>query len=167
MLAGVYDPGAAEPRMRPLAGHSIAVYEPDARLSLCWPLPDEDEYERRQRNDSMPEWLEQDTHEWNSANRSWAVVLLSGSPVWQAPIWYLDWGSGIGGYVSNIEPVFGDRETDGRPEIERWHTTAWAVGLAALINSFAAPTDFYSFDPTRRLVPQLASIHPVDEARAS
>lgn len=34
MLAGVFDPGSAEPQMRSLDGHSFAVYEPDARLSI-------------------------------------------------------------------------------------------------------------------------------------
>ena len=38
MLAGIYDPGFKEPAVRPLEGHSIAVYEPDAALSLVWPV---------------------------------------------------------------------------------------------------------------------------------
>lgn len=166
MLAGVFDPGMEEPRTRTMEGHSIAVYEPDARLSIVWTVPDEPEAERPNRHDRfIPEWAEQDNHEWKNASPGYAVILLSGSPVWQELVWYLDWGSGVGGFVSDIQAVFGDLE-DGVPSIERWETTKWAAGLARLLNSFEATGDWYSFDPTPRVVPELTSLHPVDACRA-
>ena len=81
MVAGAFDSGAT----RPLTGHSLAVYEPDARLSLAWPVPDEPEAERPNRDEQgVPEWAEQDSYEWKSARDGWAVILLNGSPIWQA-----------------------------------------------------------------------------------
>lgn len=165
MIAGLFDPGMSEPRLSPLTGHSIAVYEPDARLSMVWPVPEDDEDGQLLRGDDLPEWLGQAPHEWKSARGGWAVILLNGTPAWQALVWYLDWGSGVGGYVSNFQPVFGDDRESGTPSIERWETTAWAVGLARLISSFSATGDFHTFDPTPSLVPQPPSLHPIDADR--
>ena len=168
MLAGFYDPGFEESRLRPLVGHSLAVYEPDPALSMVWPLPDQDEadeYHRRAgRRDSLPEWAEQDDFDWKSARPSWVVVLLGGAPIWQQLVWYLDWGSGIGGYVPDFQAILKDGESH-RPELVGWETTTWATGLARLINSFSATGDFGTFDPTPRLVPQPSGLHPVDAAR--
>lgn len=164
MLAGIFDPGGEEPNTRPLAGHSIAVYEPDARLSLLWPMPVE--HDDRQRLDRwVPEWAEKDGHEWKNARHGWVIVLLSGSPIWQAPVWYLDWGSGIGGYVPDFEEVHADRQPGELPELVGWETTAWAAGLARLINSFSETADWPRFDPTPRIVPSPSSVHPVDAQR--
>jgi hypothetical protein len=166
MVAGLFDPGAAEPRTRPLAGHSIAVYEPDARLSIVWPVPDEDEAERQGGERFLPEWTEQDSHDWKHAHPGWAVILLSESPIWQALLWYFDWGSGVGGYVSDLQPVFDGEDADGKPAIERWETSAWAVGLARLINSFSATGDWDRFDPTPRLVRSPAGLDPTEAQKA-
>lgn len=164
MLAGSFDPGAKENDTRPLAGHSIAVYEPDARLSLVWPVPEDHEDDLGDR--SLPEWAENDDpHEWKAACSGWAVVLLSGAPIWQVRVWYLDWGSGIGGYVSDFSPVYADDEPLGRPELAGWTTSEWEIGLARLLNTFS-PTpsgDFASFEPTSRVVPEPSKIHPTDE----
>jgi hypothetical protein len=165
MVAGLFDAGMKEAGMRPLAGHSLAVFEPDARLSMVWPVPDEPEAEQRDVERFIPEWAERDTHEWKSARAGWAVVLLSGSPIWQTLVWYLDWGSGVGGYVSDFQPVFADRELGGTPDLEGWMTTVWAVGLARLINGFSATGNWYTFDPTPRLVPHPSSLHPIEAER--
>lgn len=162
MVAGLFDPGMKEPDLRPLVGHSIGVYEPDPRLSLVWPVPEDDEHDRR-RGDELPEWLEQAPHDWKSARSGWAVVLLSGTPIWQSFIWYLDWGSGVGGYVPHFEPVFAEDSTS--PEIERWETSAWATGLAGLINWLASNDEFHRVNPTSSLVPNPSSLHPIDAAR--
>lgn len=167
MLAGVFDPGASEPAMRPLNGHSIAVYEPDARLSLVWPVGDEPEADRvRNWEQWKPEWLDADGHEWKSARQGWVVVLLGGAPVWQESLLYLDWGSAVGGYVPDFQPVFSEDRAGGTPDLDGWTTSRWEVGLAGLINSFLHPTDFASFDPTYRLVPVPDEIHPIDAQRA-
>jgi hypothetical protein len=165
MLAGIFDPGGKEPDTRPLAGHSIAVYELDARLSLIWPLPVEHEHDRFGRERWVPEWAEKDTHEWKNARDGWAVVLLGGAPIWQARIWYLDWGSGIGGYVPDFEEVHGDREPGELPKLVGWETSAWAVGLVRLINSFSPTSDWVRLDPTPRVAPSPSPVHPVDAAR--
>jgi hypothetical protein len=166
MLAGVFDPGAKEPDMRPLAGHSIAVYDPDARLSLVWPMPEAYDDERRRADGWKPEWAETDSYDWKHARDGWAVILLGGAPIWQERVWYLDWGSGIGGYVPDFEPVFAERDAGGPPELERWEVTQWAAALARLINSFSAPSDWPSFDPTTRVAPSPSPVHPVDAVRA-
>lgn len=165
-VAGIFDPGADEPLTRPLAGHSLAVYEPDARLSLVWPVPEDDEPNRRsRREDGLPEWAENDRQEWKSAHPGWAVILLCGAPIWQDLVWYLDWGSGIGGYVPHFSPVYGE-SAPGQAALEGWKTTKWAIGLVYLINSFShTASEFYGFEPTSRLVPSPSPIHPVDEAR--
>jgi hypothetical protein len=165
MLAGIFDPGGEEADTRPLAGHSIAVYEPDARLSLVWPMPAEPDEGRHRAERWVPEWAEEDTHEWKHADDGWAVVLLGGAPIWQARLWYLDWGSGIGGYVADFQPRFGDREEDGRPKLEGWEISAWEVGLARLVSSFSATGDFFRFDPTGRVVSSPSPVHPVDATR--
>jgi hypothetical protein len=161
MLAGVFDVGANEPAMRPLDGHSIAVYEPDARLSLVWPVDDEPEVDCFPEQ-SKPEWLNADGHEWKSARQGWVVVLLGGAPVWQESLRYLDWGSAVGGYVPDFQPVYGEDRSRGTPDLAGWTTSRWAVGLAGLINSFSHSTDFASFDPTYRVVPAPDRTHPID-----
>jgi len=83
-----------EPATRPLAGHTIAVYEPDARLSMVWPVPEDDDWLDRSRDDGIPEWAETDGHEWKHVRTGHVVVLLGGAPIWQERVWYLDWGSG-------------------------------------------------------------------------
>jgi hypothetical protein len=166
MLAGLFDPGMKQAQMRHLAGHSIAIYEPDARLSIVWPVPeDDDEVEGRDRQDRLPAWLEQDDHDWSSARPGWAVILLGGAPIWQTLIWYLNWGSGIGGYVTDFEPVNGSYDAASRPSMGVWATSKWAVDLAGLINSLGAPKEFSGFDPTSRLVLEPSRLHPVDAAR--
>jgi hypothetical protein len=164
MLAGIFDPGMANARTRPLAGHSIAVYEPDPQVSMVWPVPDEVEVERPRRTERiLPEWAEQDGHGWKSASLSYVVVLLSGTPVWQEPVWYLDWGASIGGYVPNIEAVFGDDHVDGENPVVGWSASSWAVSLARLINnSFGHGHDWPTLDPTLRLVSEPDPLHPVD-----
>src|SRR5206468_4417309 len=51
--------------------HAIAVYEPDARLSLVWPVNDEPAADRlRSSEPSKSEWLDADGHEWKSARQA-------------------------------------------------------------------------------------------------
>lgn len=168
MLAGVFDPGMKDHALtRPLAGHSIAVYEPDPALSMVWPVPEEPEAEELEPfNRPLPEWAEQDGHDWKHPRLNYAVVLLGGAPVWQEPVWYLDWGAGIGGYVPYIEAVLSDGSEDGERPVTGWSVSAWAVGLARLINSFSAPREWYTHDPTDRVVPQPDRLHPLDAALA-
>jgi len=59
MAIGLVD--SEQPRTTILAPHSLAVYEPDARLSLAWPIPDEEPPGAQ----GEPEWLTEDGHEWN------------------------------------------------------------------------------------------------------
>lgn len=167
MLAGMFDPGASEPRTRPLVGHTIAVYEPDPRLSLVWPVDEDDDRIGSVRRRGLPEWLETDTHTWKSAEPGWAVVLLHGAPVWQALTWYLDWGSGVGGYVPNFTPVFAPHEPGVPTPLERWAVDEWSVGLNALINVFSASGEWQAFDPVRRITAAPDTLHPVDAARSS
>jgi hypothetical protein len=166
IVAGLFDPGSEEPAMRPLAGHSFAVYEQDARLSLVWPVPEDDDYLGRAGERFVPEWAEQDTHEWKNARPGWAVVLLGGAPIWQDLFWYLDWGSGVGGYVPDYQPVFADSDPGEAPELERWETSTWAVGLAGLLNVFSASGEWYTVDPTARVDPSPSPIHPIDAQRS-
>lgn len=170
MVAGMFDPGFEDARTRPLAGHSIAVYEPDARLALVWPLPDDDRYLEHPGDRYVPEWAENDAHTWKNARVGWAVVVLAGAPIWQAPVQYLDWGSGIGGYVADFRPILGDYDKElgaGARKIEGWEVSAWEVGLANLINSFShTAADFARIDPTSRLVTSPYTLHPIDARRA-
>src|SRR4051794_10435813 len=62
--AGIFDPGFEDARTRPLAGHTIAVYEPDARISMVWPVVEDDDEDRGR---FIPEWLEADGHQWKNA----------------------------------------------------------------------------------------------------
>lgn len=163
MLAGLSDPGGKEPDLRPLYGHSIAAYEPDARLSLLWPV-DEEPDAGPLRGEDLPEWAAEDTHEWKSARPGWVVILLNGTPIWQQSLVYIDWGSGVGGYVPHFDPVYGDDR--GTPELVGWSSSRWAIGLAGLINSFShTASEFAQFDPTHRLVPQPDQLHPIDARR--
>jgi len=161
IIAGLFDAGAAEPRTSILTGHTIAVYEPDPRLSLVWPVPDDDPRDERDR--ATPEWLENEEHDWKHSRDGWAVVLLDGAPIWQELISYLDWGSGVGGHVAYFEPRFADSGT--RSSIEGWNASKWSIDLARLINTFSASGDFGNFDPTQRVVPNPSDIHPVDAER--
>lgn len=133
-------------------------------------MSDEDESDRRQRYERfVPEWAEQDSYEWKNARDGWAVILLGGSPIWQTLLWYLDWGSGIGGYVPNFKPVFGDDDEElggGAKKIDRWETTRWEIGLAGLINELSnAGREFASFDLTSRVAPEPLDVHPIDAER--
>jgi hypothetical protein len=164
MPVGLLDSGASEPRTTILAPHTIAIYEPDARLSLVWPVPDADVRDGRDR--ANPDWLEEDSSDWGSARDGWVVVLLSGTPIWQELLWYLDWGSGVGGYVPNFRPRYAERDGVARPSVDGWEVSAWEVRLARLINVLSGSGDFGGFDPTPRLVPSPSSIHPLDAARS-
>lgn len=97
MVAAMFDPGAEDARTRALFGHSIAVYEPDPHLTMVWPVPEDDDDRIGRRDQRLPEFAQKDSREWKSARPSWVVILFNGSPVWQDLLWYLDWGSGIGG----------------------------------------------------------------------
>jgi hypothetical protein len=77
-------------------------------------------------------------------------------------VWYLDWGSGVGGYVANLEARLGDDDEEGLPKHEGWKASAWSIALAGLLNSFSATGDWFAFKPTPRLVPQPSSLHPID-----
>ena len=166
MVAGMFDPGMTEPNTRPLAGHTIAVYEPDARLSLVWPLPEDDD-----ERSGLPEWAEDDVHSWKSARHGWTVVLLDGTPIWQEPMWYLGWGSGVGGYVPDFEPRFGDYDEEvggGVRKLDGWDASTWSIALANLINSFSHTAgEFGNVDPTLNLVPSPLTLHPIDARRVA
>jgi hypothetical protein len=167
MLAGLFDPGMTDPRPRPLVGHTIAVYEPDARLSIVWPVPEDDqEYEDPSVREYVPEWAERDSQTWKHARAGWAVILLNGAPIWQEPVCCIDWGSGIGGYVAYFRERFGKDDQSGTPTLEGWETTTWSIGLARLLNVFSnAGSEFARFEPTSRVVPEPSRLHPVDEQR--
>ena len=166
MLAAMFDPGAEDSRTRALFGHSIAVFEPDPRLTMVWPVPEDDEdFLRLGRRGELPEFAEQDSQEWKSASPSWVVILFNGSPVWQALLWYLEWGAGIGGYVANFQPVFDEDDDEGAPTRTGWETTTWAIGLAGLVNSMSNTYQWHSFDPSARLVPKPSTLNPVDAQR--
>lgn len=165
MLAGMVDPGGDEPEVRPLVGHSMAVYEPDPRLSLVWPVPEDDRYLERLRDPVIPTWLAEDTHDWGRTERNWVVVLLGGTPIWQEPVWYLNWGSGIGGYVADFQPVYEEADSTEIPLARDWTVSEWSIGLAALISAYEATGDWFRFDPTSRFVPSPSPVHPIDSAR--
>jgi hypothetical protein len=165
MLAGLVDPGGAEPGARALLGHTIAVYEPDARLSLVWPVPEREDDERAGQR--LPEWAEEDSEKWDSAHLGTVVVVLNGSPIWQERVWYLDWGTGVGGYVANFQPRFAADSDRGRPKRDGWDASAWSIGLARLLSVFSATGEFDAVEPTGRLVPSPSTLHPVDAARAT
>jgi hypothetical protein len=167
MLAATFDPGMSDPRPRPLTGHTVAVYVPDARLSIVWPMPeDDDEYGNRRRATRLPEWAETDDRSWKHARSGWAVVLLNGSPIWQEPVWYIDWGSGIGGYVANFRARIGDDNESGTLTLDRWEANAWSISFARLLNVFSnVSAEFARLEPTSRLVPEPSNAHPLDEHR--
>lgn len=124
MVAGVFDPGMKDAATRTLEGHSMVVYEPNPCLALTWPVPEDPEAERPDRLERhQPEWAEQDSKDWKSARGGYAVVIYCGAPIWQTYLYYLDWGSGVGGYVPSFNPVFAEDRVDGVPQIERWETT--------------------------------------------
>ncbi len=169
MIPAMFEPGAEEPATRAITGHSIAVYEPDPRLTIVWPLREDDDHmtrdSRRQERD-LPEFAGDDSQEFKSGCLGWVVILFAGSPVWQEAQWYLDWGSGIGGYVADIQPDFGHDADLSRPTRVGWKTSAWAIALADLVNSLAGSYDWGSFDPTHRLVPKPSTLHPIDAQRS-
>jgi hypothetical protein len=162
MLGGLFDPGAAEPQLRPLVGDRVIVYEPDPRLAIVWMVPEDDD-ETRHGERRLPEWAENDSADWNHARFGWAVIVLSGAPIWQAPVWYLDWGSGIGGYVPFFRPVFSDGKL-GEDRLKRWEASTWDVGFARLLDSFEGAGGLGPHDPTGRICPKPSPVHPVDEA---
>lgn len=171
MVAAMFDPGVADdPRTRPLVGHSLAVYDSDPRLSLVWLVPEDDDHVGARRESWVPEWAEQETFEWKNARSGFAVVLLGGAPIWQERLLYLDWGSGVGGYVADFSPRFGDYDEavgGGVRRIDGWEASAWSVGLAGLINSFSTiAREFANVDPTARVVPSPSTVHPVDAERS-
>jgi hypothetical protein len=125
------------------------------------PVPDEAEAEQPNRYErGLPDWAEQDSEEFKSARVAYTVILLGGALVWQEAMWYLDWGSGIGGYVPYIEPKFsGEYEGHERPQTG-WQVSLWAVKLARLMNSFEGTHHWHPHDPTIRLVPEPDKMHP-------
>lgn len=164
MVAAMFDPGAEDVRTRALAGDSIAVYEPDPRLTIVWPVPeDDDDFPRMRRRKELPEFAEEDEQEWKNARPGWVVILLNGSPIWQELLWYLDWGSGMGGYVAGFQGVFSDGD-DG-PTRTGWTTSTWEIGLAGLVNSMSTTHEWRDLDPTYRLVPAPSTLHPIDAQR--
>jgi hypothetical protein len=110
MLAGVFDAGFDEAQTRPLAGHSIAVYEPDPALSMVWPVPESDE-EVEHRPEARFEW--DPDKRFKNVRSGHVVILLGGAPIWQTIVWYLDWGSGIGGYVATSPCCWTGRRRSG------------------------------------------------------
>lgn len=162
MLSGLFDSGARTATTTILAPDKIAVYEPDPRLSLVWPVRDDDM--RAERDRPQPEWLDADGHNWRSAREGWAVVLLGGAPIWQDLMWYLDWGSGVGGYVADFQAMYSHGVGEDTT-IVGWETTTWAVGLASLLNSFSSHQEFHKFDPTFRVVSAPSALHPIDAER--
>jgi hypothetical protein len=168
MVVALFEPGGEEPGTRALAGHSIGAYEPDPRLTMVWPVPEDDDLmtrDGRRREKELPDFAEEDSGEFKSGRASWVVILFNGTPVWQELLWYLDWGSGIGGYVANIRPEFGRGEDDPRPTRVGWKASKWSIGLADLVNYLADSYQWWDFDPTNRLVPAPSPKHPIDAAR--
>jgi hypothetical protein len=164
MLATFFDPGVAgEPRTRPLTGHSIAVFEPDPRLCMLWPVAEDDDHLGRYER-SLPEWAA-DRH-FKSGEARWSVIMLGGAPVWQSRLWYLDWGSGIGGYVADFSPQFARDAHVFEPVLEGWRTSEWAVAHAGLINAFSPSREWDSLDPTFQIDPQPSQLRPIDAMRA-
>lgn len=162
MVAGVFDPGMKEAAMRQLEGHSIAIYEPDPRLSMVWPVPEEHPAEERKPFETpLPEWLPET---WKTARLVYVVILMSGAPIWQVPVYSLNWGAGIGGFVPSFDAVFGEHGDDG-PSVEGWTTTSWEISLTRLINSFRSNAGWPSHDPTDSIVPEPDLTHPVDVGR--
>ena len=166
MVAGIFDPGASEPEMRPLMADSLAVYEPDARLSLVWSMPEDTRDLERPLERSLPDWAKGENIEtFKHAMPGWTVVLLSGAPIWQVLMWYLDWGSGIGGYVPNFHARYGNDE-DGAPTRVGWDVSAWEIAITRLVNSFShTDLDWMAVDPTPSIVPSPSRVHPIDSAR--
>jgi hypothetical protein len=76
-------------------------------------------------------------------------------------------GSGIGGYVANITPEFGEDHEDGTPTRVGWQASRWSIGLADLVNHLADSYQRWDFHPTRRLVPEPSPLHPIDAERTS
>lgn len=169
IVAGSFDPGMLSgAETRPLAGHSMAVYEPDPSLSLVWPVPEDDRDLELPRERFVPEWAETDSQTWKSAKSGFVVVLLSGAPIWQARLWNIDWGSGIDGFVPDFTQKFDELEIDpeSSPPPARWTIDKWSIGLASLINGFShLGGEFAALDPTTRIVEVPEEIHPIDRVR--
>lgn len=166
MLAGVFDAGFKEAKTRPLAGHSIAIYEPNPAFSMVWPVPEDDEEAERRREPFQPEWDRNE--EFKHVQPGYAVLMLGGAPIWQTLVWYLDWGSGIGGYVAHFSAIF-DRDADLRPApIVGWEASSWDIGLAGLINSFAHTShEWFAHDPTDSVITTRSDAHPLAVARGA
>jgi hypothetical protein len=169
MMAGVFDPGFEDARTRPLAGHSIAVYEPNPAVSMVWPIPEDDaETERRSGHAEgfRFEW-DEERKRFKNVRAGYVVIALGGAPVWQTLIWYLDWGSGIGGYIANFSPIFDENLTPEHPEaVTGWEASAWEIRLAGLVNSFShTARDWAVQDPTDKVVTRRLEAHPLDLAR--
>ncbi len=165
MVAGVFDAGFEQAQTRPLAGHSIAVYEPNPALSMVWPMPEDDEgADRRRREPFKPDWDPQE--EFKHIRPGHAVLMLGGAPIWQTLVWYLDWGSGIGGYVANFSVLFDGELDEGPPPTIGWEASSWAIGLAGLISSLDHMAhEWFAHDPTERVVTRRSDVHPLEEAR--
>lgn len=94
-------------------------------------MPEDDDYLGHLGKRTVPEWAENDTQTWKNAKFGWTVVLLAGAPIWQEPLWYVDWGSGIGGYVADFKPRFGDYDEElggGARKVDSWDASAWRSG---------------------------------------
>jgi hypothetical protein len=166
MVAGVFDAGSKEAQTRPLAGHSIAIYEPNPALSMVWPVPEDDEEADRRRQPFHPEWDQ--GKRFKNVRSGHAVLMLGGAPVWQTLVWYLDWGSGIGGYVADFSAIF-DRDAMEQPApIVGWEASSWDIGLAGLINSFAHTAhEWIVQDPTDNVVTKRSDVHPIAVTRGA
>jgi hypothetical protein len=79
MVAGVFDAGFKEAQTRPLAGHSIAIYEPNPALSMVWPVPEDDEEADRRRQPFHPEWDQEER--FKHVRCGYVVLMLGGAPI--------------------------------------------------------------------------------------
>lgn len=162
MLAVLFDAGARSPELRSVTGDRIAVYEPDARLSIVWTVDDECRGDRPQSD--PPERVgEQFKH----ARDGWAVILFSGSPIWQVPIWVSRLGAWDWRVRARLQArtaatttrQVGRRSRGGTPQ---GGSSASRVSSMTSLTRRARATH----DPTLRLVPEPSRLHPVDTERS-
>ena len=100
------------------------------------------------------------------SHSGFVVIHFCGAPVWQQKIVYLDWGSGVGGYVPEIEAAIQDGVERGYPQSADWVTSKWAISLVWLLHSLTGTSqEFLSKDPVARLVPHPTTTHPIDQQR--